>query len=321
MSRALLHLEGASRSSDLSYLRSVDLPIALGDVPTWLQAIGGLAQVGHVVWATQLSRASAFAERLTDELDLGDEEIAQAIRDQPELAAIVLDGIEQAMRARTDEKRWLLAKVVGAAFRGDDARLDEIELYLRTAAAVEAADVRVLTVVAKPRPDSLPDVPIVGAIRAHELQEHLATDQQVLLAPIISSLIREGLVADVAVGTLGYEPAWMLTPYGFRFLRFLPGLPTSEFADSTVVGVHLPPTLLLKNLGYSDATVTSVELTADQRPLMPGLEGPVYIAAGGSVTLPADGSVDPNGGARIRLTWTDRSGEQHESERIQRRRG
>jgi hypothetical protein len=112
--------------------------------------------------------------------------------------------------------------VLAAAVVGDDSRLDEVGIYLRTASSLEAHDIRVLADLPRPRPRNFASVPIVGAVHEEELAEALPPDQRALLTPIVSRLSREGLIADVAIGTWDYKAAWRLTPYGHKFLRFLP---------------------------------------------------------------------------------------------------
>src|SRR5918996_5718835 len=130
------------------------LPVNLGDVPTWIQGVGGIAQVAEAVWHHRRARAAEFGRHVQDETGLDDEELGQQIAERADLAPIVFEGIEAAMKAAAEEKRWLLAKVLAAAFEGDDARLDEVSLLLRTAAALEAPDIRIVVEFLRPRPEN-----------------------------------------------------------------------------------------------------------------------------------------------------------------------
>src|SRR5215204_4415911 len=86
------------------YLSAVPLPVDWGDLPTWLQAIGGLGQLGHAIWYLQVRRVSQFGESLEEEAQLDDGELARQVREHPEVAALVLEGIEQSMRSASEEK-------------------------------------------------------------------------------------------------------------------------------------------------------------------------------------------------------------------------
>lgn len=287
------------------------------DVVLWLGGAGGLAQVSQVAVGAWDRWGRDFLDRFQQESGLSDEEIAIAAKTREDLVSIMITGLDAAMRSAAQDKRWLLARVVASAFRHDDARLDEFSLFLRTASALEPADIRVLTAIADTRPNSFANVGIVGTIRTDELRGVLDDDQRSFLAPIVSTLIREGLVVDEAIGTLDYQPAWLLTPYGFRFLRFLPGSVPDELAKATVVGVHAQTYMTLKNLGPSDALVTAVTITSDGESLVPELPLPVDLEPGERFTWPASPLTESGAIARIDLTWIDRAGTEHRSTRAQ----
>lgn len=293
----------------------MNLPVNWGDVPTWLQAVGGIAQLGAAIWSIQVTRASEFARRLQSETGLDDGSMADSVHQNPEIASLTFQGLEASMRAAAQEKRWLLAKVVAASFRGDDARFDEVAVLLRTAAVIEPYDIRLLMEISKPRPDSFPDSPMLGAIRESELAGALRPDQSDLIAPVISILAREGLILNESLDTYYHHPAWSLTSYGHRFLHFLPNRSIASYSDTVVVGVHGAPRLLLKNLGPGSARVTHVAVTCDGAPLMTDPGAPIDLPAGGRIELPADDTVSPNGAATIDLCWIDEAGVECQSRR------
>jgi hypothetical protein len=294
----------------------VGVPIEWGDVPTWLQGIGGLAQVGHVVWTIQMNRARALVDGIRDSSNLDDDEIAARIEAQPQLASLLLHAIEEAMRARTDEQLQLLAKVIAAAVAGDDARIDASAVYLRTAGGLDPADLRVLTAIATPAPDLYPDSGLVGARRQSDLAERLPNDQQTLLLPIVSALTREGLIEDVALGTVGYQPAWRATAYAFEFLRFLPNPPV-EWRHASLAAVARSHGLVVRNLGMVDAELTTLSATIDGRSLCRPLTDAIPIPAGWVTKRPMNLDLPANGVVRIRIEWTDGTGPTRTVERSQ----
>ena len=136
--------------------------------------------------------------------------------------------------------------------------------------------------------------------------------------PIVANLIRVGLVVDEALGTWDFEPSWSVTPYGFRFLRYVSRRLLPELEAATVVGVHGSRSgFLIKNLGPGTALVTQLRVTTDGSPLLSDPALPITLDPGTSFDIPANDTVPPNGGARIELTWMDELMRVRTSERIQ----
>lgn len=298
----------------------MSVPVEWGDFPTWMQAAAGFGQVGHAIWMHRIAGAKAFAERLRDELGLDDGELADQIVTHAELGSLLVEGLEEAMRTQDSEKRWLLAKVVAAAFEGDDARFDEAAIFLRTARALEPSDMRALVEVARTRPDSLPNTAMMGAIRESDLANKLATDQRHFIKPMLATLVREGLVLDEALNTWDYtEPAWAVTPYGFRFLRFLPGRPPEELRRSTLVAAYFEPRVSVKNLGPGPAALERLGVSCDNEELLPERPLTTHIAAGERFQMQVERTVPipKNGGARIVAQWTDGAGQRQTLDRTQ----
>lgn len=152
--------------------------------------------------------------------------------------------------------------------------------------------------------------------------------------------MREGLIVDEAVGTWDYEPAWFLTAYGYRFLRFLPGASPQQLMGATVVGVWANGNvdrLLLKNLGPGQATVrqmsialgptptsiqhaTPVPIVEDEGTLVAGEnleispELPVTIEPGQSrhIACLGQGAKVLFASTTLHLTWVDEAGQVNE---------
>lgn len=277
-----------------------------GDVPSWVAALGTTGTLGQVLWATRAQRASDFGERLRDATGLDDESLAERIASNPDLGAVVLDGVEEAMRARAEEKRWLLAKVVAAAFDGDDARVGEIDLLLHTATALEAPHIRALVYIAGPHPQRFEGSVIAGAMDEGALGRELGGVEPTFVRPILSTLAREGLVIDHVNDTIDRIPAWSASPYAYRFLQFLPGEPLPQFEKAELVAIREAETVRIRNLGFGPAVITSVRVTALTNDHVIQNQ-PIPLGAGEAFSFLEVG-IGNMVSAHIRVTWTNPDG-------------
>lgn len=292
---------------------------AWGDVPNWIQALGGVAQLGHAVWAVQKGRAARFGEFLCEASSCQVEDLARLAHEDEALASLVYEGLEAAMRASTEDKLRLLAAVVADGFRDDGARVDELELLLRTASALEPLHVRVLASLAQPRPDRFAGRPMVGATRERDLDRLIDPDRSGLTKPVLLTLQAQGLVVDEGNTVYEYTPTWLPSIYGFRFLRYL-GEP--DGGEATLAPVHIRTQLLVKNLGPGTAMLDHVTMTTDGESLLGNADLPVTIGAGDRTTFPCNDHVPENGVAVIVLGWTNPNGQRVERETRQpKRRG
>lgn len=243
------------------------MPVDYGDLPSWIEASGVLVAVGDTLRRRQRERVVDFSQTVAD--IIGDPDRLVAIGESDELLDIAEKGFHAAARARSADKRWLLAKVVASAVAGDDARIEVQDVYLDTVEALEPYHIRLLVTIATPRRGGgqLAGSRLVGAITEDELAERQPDDRH-LVRPLLAALEREGLISDVAVGTLDYRAAWSLTGYGRRFLRFLPdgpfGAPELRHAEVTcwVDRRTREATIYARNLGPGDATVNTIEINA-----------------------------------------------------------
>lgn len=274
-----------------------------------------MAQLGHAIWATQTQRAAEFGRMLGEELDRDDPDIVAEVSSRPDLAGLVFQGLEEAMRVRAEEKLHLLAKVVAAAFAGDDARIDESGLFLRTAAALEPIDTRILVEVGRVRAPTGNVVYLSGTIKEADLAERVERDQRVFLKPVLQRLLREGLVVDEARGTWGYiegsSSAYLCTPYGFRFLRHVPDGQRVWDGPSTVVGWFANDREIgVRNLGPVEVRIDSVQLKdQDGVSCYAGLVGEM-VEPGDKWSVAVDhGDGGPPNGAKVTVNWTDDAGE------------
>lgn len=291
------------------------MSLEFGDIGTWLGSLTGAAALA--LGEVRRRRVESLLLNIDDLVDVNDQEVADRIRRNPELGALLLQALEESAKAKTDEKVVILARVVASALKSDDARVDEVAVFLRTAAALEPIDIRLLVTIATPRPDLHSDLPIVGAKTSEVIAASLQPDQAPLLSPILGVLSREGLIEDAALGTFDYEPAWRASPYGFRFLTFLPIAP-KEWNHAVVVAVATRGgSLIVRNLGFADAIVTAVTATSDSTLLSQPLRAPIEMPAGRVASIPMDTTVGPNQLITITASWTDDDGAARRFERRQ----
>lgn len=254
------------------------LPVSYGDVPSWIAAGTGLAAFAQSFRTQRQQRVIETAIRIQEQSGLGDTDLAAAIEGNPFLGELFEDGFEAAMRSAAQEKRRLLANVLVAALAGEDARLDELQILLRTISAIEPYHLVLLVRIGIPRPGDghWSGTRLEGSWHVDELRGTTANDQQDLLGPMLSTLAGEALVHDAALGTFGYgQPAWALSQYGRRLLAFLPGsginVPDVNRAQVTMrYEEGDPPTLVVRNLGFGRATIAEVEIPRrhDGQPLI-----------------------------------------------------
>lgn len=290
---------------------SPDLPaVQLGNVAEWGQV---LAVLGVGVIARRRDRVDDFGVKLSAEAAATLERIADRADQDETFAALLESGLEAAARAAAEQKRWMLAKVVAAAFAGDDARVNELDVLLATVAAIEPYDLRLLLHIAIPRPGEgqLVNTMIEGALRDKELESVMHDDDRHLLGPMLSKLERESLVRDAALGTYDYSRAWAVTPYGRRLLDFLPGdSHKQQLRGAHVVALYAkqPPILTVRNLGPRGATITEVEATCDHIDVLGFVELPQRLEPDGPALEIGARQIPDNACAVVRVVWLDDEG-------------
>jgi hypothetical protein len=127
---------------------------------------------------------------------------------------------------------------------------------------------------------------------------------------MLSRLDREHLIENAALGGWDFRPAWAPTPYGRKFLRFLPGGPIPVDIEQGEVTVRYETTprahLIVKNLGPANTRITTIE--APTRPegvaLMPG-ETPFELLAGDAREFGVSNLGAP---FMIHAEWVDETG-------------
>lgn len=245
----------------------------LGDyLPAWIGAATGLRALQL---ERQKSRAEDFVTKLLDDPRLSPEALVERMKASENVYELVLEGLDRALSSAAEEKRWLLARVVRAAFEHpDDARLDDYGVLLRTVGGLEPYHVRVLVTISKPTASDprYAGSRLEGAKSTGFLEVDLHADQRDLLQPVLAVLEREGLITNAASGTYGGGVAWVLTNYGYRLLAFL----ADRFGEVDLRAAHFSPRyegprepggvpfIAIRNIGIASATLLEVgPLTRD----------------------------------------------------------
>lgn len=242
------------------------VPLLGEHLPGWIGAAVGLRALQL---ERQKSRAEDFVSKLLEDPRLLPEALVERMAASENVYELVLEGLDRALSSAAEEKRWLLARVVTAAFGNpDDAHLDEYGVLLRTVGGLEPYHVRVLVAISRPTAidPRFAATRLEGAKSVGFLEADLHADQRDLLQPVLAVLEREGLITNAASGTFGGGVAWVLTGYGYRLLAFI----ADRFGKVDLRAAHLSPrheghrqqgdvpSLVVRNLGISSATLVEV---------------------------------------------------------------
>lgn len=263
----------------------------MADLPVWIQPAlqtGHLAlSAGALYLGIQNARGNAavsWATVLEDVSGLTPDELRSVVEEFPMIAELVGMAWESAARTAGEDKRTMLAKAVAAAIRSPaNEAVEPYPHLVRTIALIETSEVKLLTLLAQPAPNSGRHAytRLDGAMTEEDLAK-LWPGARELLTPMLAALAREGLIRDAAVGTFGYsEPAWRVTQYGLRLLRFLPR--DSGWLDSAQVSVVLQSDTELTVLNLGPGTAHTITLSAVSPP---GSQGTRYL--GGHPPSPFD---------------------------------
>jgi len=295
---------------------SADLVRIINELTQTGASIGSL---GVSYWGVQIARGRDFWSRVKSHSGKSsDEEVVELVASSEERQIVFSSALEQAIGSDWEKTRDVLARIVADVLSGEEWRLDEITILLRTAAQLGRNDVAVLTELATPRPDRYEDTHFVGAASEADIASGLPADTGILLPPILGMLAMQGLIVDGALGTWDYGgPRWLLTPYAFRFFRHL--APTGDIERATFAVALGSARLYVRNLGLGSGSVTSIEATSDGRGLLGPVTLPLELRAGEKTELPCDTNLDPGAGARLSVRWVDGSGAESTAERYQSR--
>ncbi len=237
-----------------------DLPVWVGAAGAVGQAVAASGQLYLGVRAARQEAAAEFGRLLAEMLDLPAEAIAELLG-HDRLAELVGYAWEAAARTASEEKRWVLARIAAAGLRAevDDAEVDPLPLLLRTVEALDGPHIRLLVLIATPRPGTgqLVGTALEGFLAVEDLEEGWPGAAG-LVKPMLAVLERENLVEDRAVGTWDYRPAYGITAYGRRFLRYLPGEPPELQQAHLTVAMPSTTEITIRNVGLAVAEAVTV---------------------------------------------------------------
>lgn len=191
-----------------------------GDVGTWLGTGAGIAALFRGLGNRQQVQLQGWAEALEELTELEPEELRRTIEDHPVIAEIVGIAAEEAARAASDHKRYLLAQVAAAALRGDatPGQVNDLLYLARTVIMLDPADLTLLVIMGtteegKERPEDS---------RAFEGDLlHRWPSPRDLIAPAVASLQRAGVIYEVDQYSGGQPSTWVINDYGRLFLKHL----------------------------------------------------------------------------------------------------
>lgn len=188
-------------------------------------------------WELRRHRAEHLAREVFS--GLAPQQLIERIRDTPRLADLVEETVAAAIRTDLQNKRTALGRSLRRGIlANDDATIDQEAVLIRTLAAIDAPEIRILEIISrskgKPRP--LSERGREGALDLDEITSELVgsnktADEAMRTAQtaqgILGLLAAQGLVQDTGAttGTTftgGLTPsAWRLTVFGSSLLRWL----------------------------------------------------------------------------------------------------
>lgn len=189
-------------------------------------AAAELGPAGAVVGALLGPYATLAAKRLrellrrVEEAGLDRDTIVKRLEEDEAIAQIIAEVVRGTVESDLRAKRRLLAQAAIRALE-DDAVVDEETVFVRTAAAIDTVDVRVLAIVGDPPERPEPDDPSQrrpeGTVFPDELIARWPGVEQLQAAPL-SSLIAAGLIENAGIGTMNGLTFWKPTMFGRQFL-------------------------------------------------------------------------------------------------------
>lgn len=187
----------------------------VSDLPAWIGGSAEAVSAATALWlgirATRREAAAAWPRVLAEVSGMSDVEIHETVVQNPALAQIVGEAWEAAARSSAEEKTWLLARIAAECLLGRtfDEPIDPLPFLIRTVADLEPPHVRLLVLIATPRPWST-----YGYWTASNISERWPASAQ-LLHPLLVHLRNLGLIAQSG-------ETWSTTSYGRQLLAFLP---------------------------------------------------------------------------------------------------
>ena len=147
----------------------------------------------------ELKRAAEFQDAAIQAAGLRPEDFLRQVADNERLSELFWFAMDAATRTTIEEKRRTLGRLFSSGII-DDAKIDEMEIFLRTLAALEAPELRVLRLATlfgePPTPfvaDRLSSMRTSGGLTS------------VLIQPMIDSLASKGLLKVANVESTAHE--------------------------------------------------------------------------------------------------------------------
>ena len=214
------------------------LPVQWGDVGTWLGTATGIASLFRGLGMRQQVQFQGWAGMLEELTDLEPEDQRRVVEDNPVIAEMLAIAAEEAARTASDDKRYLLARVVAAALRGDatPGQVDALLYLTRTVAQLDPADLTLLVIVGTTEDgNARPTEPF--AVQGEDKQDEDSYQRSVyvhmkelmdrwpapreLLSPALASLEQAGVIERRRGYVGGGAASWALSGYGELFLKHL----------------------------------------------------------------------------------------------------
>jgi hypothetical protein len=193
-------------------------------LPSWLAGLSGTVAAIQGIGARREDSARRWAEHFEELLGLTPEEVRERLAADATTAELVDEAMVTGARSVDDAKRRLLARAAVAGIKGDeDVRIDDLPLFIRTLADVDAVHMKLLRLVNEPM---LQEGKAILSNSGGAPIDNLAARWPAIadtIDPLLAALQREGLIRDVSIpGSIGHSgPEWSVTPYGQRFAQFV----------------------------------------------------------------------------------------------------
>lgn len=304
-------------------------------LPMWVQAIatgiqtgGTFGMVAVAIGAQRQQRGADFAGHVEDGTGLTGAELLDRLLASPDISGIVENGLDAAMRSATEEKRWLLARVVCRAFESEDgAVIQELDVLLRAIAALEPYHVEILAKIAKPRPGNGIRFKSAEGALAEEALRIERLEGSHLVGPILAALRNENLIYIAVQGDEGAN-WWLVTPFGRRLIEYMVGgvQDVPDVKSCEVVGrfegdAQPGCAVIVRNIGFCEARIHRVVVQRHgesvrewhcEPPLEVGADDETEV---GRLEWPDDAGLSLD----LAVHWTDAAGAFNERTRLYQR--
>jgi hypothetical protein len=194
-----------------------------GDLATWVGDFF-VATVGAppAVLATHSlfrRNANSWLRLLNDAGGITIDDLREALESRPAAAELFTTALEAASKTAQQQRHRLLAGIVAAGLKERDAELDALLVLEQAAERLTDAHVRLLLLIEANPQEIIAGTPGGPAGVTDEYLTALWPVVAELVVPLRSSLLREGLIRDIAVGSWEYHGRWVIDAFGTRLLN------------------------------------------------------------------------------------------------------